>query len=414
MKKCIHCGKELPQDAAWCPYCENPQNKPEIVRPPVRRRRKIISGFSVLALLLGVLLFNVISSHREKIYEGKEQITYQVNGQECIVFLSFTNKPKMPYGQAELVDAHPEGSSTATPSQLFAYAQNDPDIQEAFKNEIESCSVTAEPEGNVQAVDIYGPVPVTDSAFFGAWEADIVYSPETGTNRICWEIKMKNGDILHLSHKVTCNRKDVIEYHFEDTPMETVEEVSALLRKTAEESPDAILKLYLPPVTYQGSLVMDDRTAILFGSEQDGKKTTFTDTLEIKTRKPDIAELYDLEFQGNGGTGILASDALRLQACLFTGWDLGVYAQDGAWVSMNNVAFVGNDTGFCFDSEGSTYSNPIYENIVFAENATGMEIRQVPGNYTLKFSDPVFDGNETDYVDLTGLITIEQSSGSGN
>ena len=155
---------------------------------------------------------------------------------------------------------------------------------------------------------------------------------------------------------------------------------------------------------------MDARTAILFGSEEDGRKTTFTDTVTVQTRDPYVAEFYDLEFQGSGGCGILSREGLRLQACLFAGWDVGVDVQNGGWASVNNAAFVGNGIGLRFDSRSSTYANPTYENVVFAENETGMEIRHVPGDRQLEFFNPVFDNNQTDYYDPDGHVVISGSS----
>ena len=120
-----------------------------------------------------------------------------------------------------------------------------------------------------------------------------------------------------------------------------------------------------------------------------------------------MAEFYDLEFRGSGGTGIISREALWLQACLFTGWDVGVEAGEGAWVSMGNCSMVGNGVGFRFDSNKATYANAIYENIVFAENETGMQILDVPGDTALHFYGAVFDANTTDMEDPKGLVNLD-------
>ena len=407
MKKCKYCGKELPVNAEWCPYCEKSQNQAKKAVLPKRYRKGFIAFVSLIACIILIILL-LKNLNGGKVYQGEDQISYKVNGQECTVFLSFRNNSLTTgLSQPEYVDQLADGDNAAAPSQLFAYAQNDPNVQEAFINAVESCSVTAEPEGNAKTVDILGPAPGSKDGFTGAWKADVMYSSLTGTNKICWEVKMKNGDTLRLSHKITCTGIQVIVYHYEDTPMETVDEIHALIQKTADETPDAILKLYLPPVTYEGSLVMDTTTAFLFGSEEDGKKTTFTDTIQVKTRVPAVAEFYDLEFQGNGGIGILSTEGLRLQACAFIGWDTGLEVDDGGWASVNNAAFIGNHTGFRFNSKKSSYVNPRYENVVFAENDTGLEIINVPGDYELSFINPVFDGNKTDITDPAGLVKIE-------
>ena len=408
MKKCIYCGQELPADASWCPYCEKAQDQTEEVKTPVRKRRLLIACTAFVLLLVtgGILLYRY---HSPKVYEGGSSLDYRINGKNCRVLLSFDSDAGLTGNSMDQVTGQElPGNASAFPSQLFAWSADDPAIMDAFISEVESCQVTAKPQDGAAAMDVYGPVLGSESGFSNAaWKADIVYSTDCATNIICWEIRMKNRDILRLYQTITCEALPCIDYHFEDTPMETVEQISALIKKTAEEeTPETVLRLFLPPVTYEGTLVMDERTAVLFGSEEDGKKTTFTDTIEIRTRKPMIAEFYDLEFQGDGGTGIISRDALRLQACLFTGWDIGVDAQEGAWVSINNCAMVGNGTGFRFDSHLSTFSNETYENVVFAENGIGMQICNVPGNATLQFYGTVFDANTVDLEDPKGRVNL--------
>lgn len=407
MKNCIHCGKELAGEARWCPYCEKPQKEPERVKTPLRIRRLVLTCLAIL-VVAGTAAYAVSRQNQPKVYEGGASVEYRIDGKDCKILLSFkSNGRTTGEEQDQTEDRQPENSQTAVPSQLVAYSKEDPDIQNTFTELIDTCVVTAQPEEGAKPMEVNGPQPGKGSNFDAAWYADVVYGPENGTNVICWEVRMKNKDTIRLYQKVTCNLLETIEYHYEDTPMDTVEEIEALLKKTAEESPEAVLSLYLPPVTYEGSLVMDERTATLFGSEEDGKKTTFTDTLTVNTRKPATAELYELEFEGSGGTGLVSTDALYVQACVFTGWDIGVDAQNGSWISLTNDAFIGNGIGFRFDSGSATFSNPTYENVVFAENTLGMQILQVPGDNTLRFVNPIFDANETDYEDPKGLVKIE-------
>lgn len=408
MKKCVYCGRELPADASWCPYCEKTQDRTEEVKTPVRKRRTLIA-FIAFLLLLAIGGFSLYRYHSPKVYEGDSSLDYRMNGKTCRVFVSFKSDA---FSTGESMDQYTgqelPGNRSAAPSQLFILAEDDPSIRDAFVSQVESCDVTAEPQDGADAMDIYGPTPGSESGFpNAAWKADVVYSTDCSSNIICWEIRMKNKDILRLNQTVICEELPCIDYHFEDTPMETVEQISALIKKTAEEEPpETVLRLFLPPVTYEGTLVMNQRTALLFGSEEDGKKTTFTDTIEVTTRQPAMAEFYDLEFQGDGGTGIICKDALRLQACLFTGWDIGVDAREGSWVSINNCAMVGNKTGFRFNSQSASFSNEIYENVVFAENEIGMQIQNVPGNRTLQFYGTVFDANATDLEDPKGLVKL--------
>ena len=407
MKTCINCGKELPDQAAWCPYCETEQRKPETVRMPVRRRRKILAALAAVAVLC-ICALSAVLYHRPKVYEGGAQVMYRLNGRDCKVFLSF-RPSALQTGEAQ--DSFSSmlrgGDSAAIPSFLFVLSEEDEKMQSAFTQQIGSCTVTASPEDGAQVAEIVGP-HLGEEAGNAAASADIVYWPEIGTNTICWEITMKNRDVIRLYQTVECRLQPVVTYHYEETSMDTLEELQAVLDQAAKEAPDTLVELYLPPVTYEGGLEMDTRTAILYGSEEDGSRTTFTDTVTVSTRVPYMAEFYNLEFAGDGGYGIISTDALKLRNCMFTGWDVGVDVRNGGWVSASDTSFAKNGTGFRFDSLESTYSNPTYENLVFTENETGMEVRNIPGDGELNLFGAVFDSNKTDLEDPDGRVILAE------
>ena len=48
-------------------------------------------------------------------------------------------------------------------------------------------------------------------------------------NEIDWTLRMKNGDVVTVKQGVTFGAKTVVEYHWEDTPMNTAAELQALL-----------------------------------------------------------------------------------------------------------------------------------------------------------------------------------------
>ena len=51
MKKCVNCGQELPDEAAYCPHCETSQVEKRLVEPPKRRR-----GAAAAAVCASVLI----------------------------------------------------------------------------------------------------------------------------------------------------------------------------------------------------------------------------------------------------------------------------------------------------------------------------------------------------------------------
>ncbi len=50
---CPKCGKEIPEDATFCPNCGSTQRTAPL--PPQRRRPGGITGLSILGMILGVL-----------------------------------------------------------------------------------------------------------------------------------------------------------------------------------------------------------------------------------------------------------------------------------------------------------------------------------------------------------------------
>ena len=74
-KKCIHCGAELPEEAAFCPHCaQSPIEKVEI-KPPRRWRKKAMIA-SVCTLLGTFVLLAVFLYHRPVTLEGGARVVY--------------------------------------------------------------------------------------------------------------------------------------------------------------------------------------------------------------------------------------------------------------------------------------------------------------------------------------------------
>ena len=102
--------------------------------------------------------------------------------------------------------------------------------------------------------------PVYNESFpNAAYVSDINYVSDSGTNDIQWTITMKNGDTIFLSTRLTIEKQPAVSYYAEDTPMETTEELNALLASIEEEaSADTPVYLHLPAVTYDGDITFGD------------------------------------------------------------------------------------------------------------------------------------------------------------
>lgn len=128
--------------------------------------------------------------------------------------------------------------------------------------------------------------------------------------------------------------------------------------------PDTVVNLYLPPVTYEGELTISKRTVNLYGGAEGENQTTFTGKLTIETGSPEMASIAGIRFIGNGGTGLAATAGVMVRNCAFSGWDVGVEAKDGAWITPTGCTFSGNGVGLHFNSVSSNNTNPSsYTNI---------------------------------------------------
>ena len=407
MKKCMHCGKELPEAASWCPFCENSLKKTTEIQLPPRRRRWMIAGLILAAAVLTVS-YAVFAGHRPKVYEGFGEVEYELDGQNIRVFSSFSDHD---LSMMNTVDCYStkimEGDTAAIPALLFAVSEKDSVPVDSFPDQVEQIQLTADPDEGSQPMDIYGPFTGEETGFPSLWEADVVFDTTMAANTICWELKMKNGDTLRISQRVECLPLPMVAYSYVDTPMETTEQVRDLIEKTIkEETPETILRLQLAPVTYEGELILDRHSAFLEGTEKDGRRTTFTDTIRVSTRQPDLTTIANISFEGNGDkTALTATEGVYVNGCSFSGWDIGADAQNGSWISLTNCIFEDNRIGFRFNSSLASFSNPYYEGLAFRNNGIGIQLLMVPGNKTMTLTGCVFEGNDTDIEDPEGRIT---------
>lgn len=141
----------------------------------------------------------------------------------------------------------------------------------------------------------------------------MLYQEMTGTsacadNEIVWTLRMKNGDVVTVKQGVTFGAKTVVEYHWEDTPMNTAAELQALLDDiTAAAKAEEAVYLYLPAVTYDAPVSVDSPMTLV--GHQEG--TTFSTTLTANATEQDdwtepMVKLRSLTFSGAGGTGVNA------------------------------------------------------------------------------------------------------------
>ena len=326
MKKCRNCGADLPEGASFCPHCAQSQIERQEVKPPrLWRKKALIAALCALVLVTAALA--VFLPHRPKTYEGGASVTYtdQDGTYELFVGTSLNNiEDKQPEEKRTLSLSVDETSYL--PAMLGVYRNGTPVDPEAFLAKVERCILEAFPNEN-GALDIAEP-RYNEMFSAAVLETDVVFTGASGTNELVWTLTMKNGDTIRLKHTFEVLPLVHAAFTAEDTPLNTIEDLKALLDRIDDEVPaDTVADIYLPPVTYTGDLHISSRAVNLYGCCDGSGRTVIEGSLTVSTHAPDKVVLHDLDFVGNGGNGLTATASTVIENCSFTGYDIGAAVQ---------------------------------------------------------------------------------------
>ena len=220
----------------------------------------------------------------------------------------------------------------------------------------------------------------------------------TDTNQVVWSIHMKNGDIIRLRQDLVITATRTLDYRYQDYPMQTIEELEALMDEIEQEvSPDDTVNLYLPPVTYSEPLVLDQREYDLYGCTDGTGRTVFTQGIQLRYGSGAISFLRDLDLTGTGSeVGISAASRVWAERCNFTNLKTGMLIYGEGWGNLSECRLTNNQIGLHFNSTGQSVSDQDFENNRFEGNATAILLENVPTDVTMDFPGTVFTGNDID------------------
>jgi len=428
-KTCLCCGAELPKEAAFCPCCTATQihRRTISVTPPTTRRNQwwigALTALVALALPVGAALWSstpqaetlppedtlplTVSRESEDGAEpryGELCQTYYEgeDGQLYHVFAAFS--PGIDGGStmrgycSGLLEP---GCTDTGPLTLFVEeVGSGRNGRDSFSALLEDWSVTVTaPDGGERCTlrdPTFDYISTTDA---------MLYQEMTGTsacadNEIVWTLRMKNGDVVTVKQGVTFGAKTVVEYHWEDTPMNTAAELQALLDDiTAAAKAEEAVYLYLPAVTYDAPVSVDSPMTLV--GHQEG--TTFSTTLTANATEQDdwtepMVKLRSLTFSGAGGTGVNACGPVYLRGCRFTGWDVAAQALDGGWIfCQEDVRFDRNAVAMRLNSNFSISCGANINNTSFTRNGVALQLERIPGERMGLILDYcTFYGNGTD------------------
>lgn len=335
------------------------------------------------------------------------------DGREYHVFTAMTPNlydPTTPVGYCcRLI---PDGGSNDFPATVMVQdATTQEDCPEDFAPLLDSWDVT------VSAPEGVGRVSLREAELETADTPALLYRRLWGNNtcthnEIVWTLRMKNGDVLTLTQTIELLPQEVRTYSTADAPLETAQELQALLDRLAEEyDADTSITVELPDVTYDAPVSVGCAVTLK------GSGTAFAAPVTVMPlsdteRCHAYVRFSEVSFEGDGGgTGVTARAPTYLENCRVTGWDVGALAVNGGWVYLHGGYIGGNGVGARYDSAYSNSYTYTIRRIDFLNNTTALELLCLPPNSYAALDGCRFHGNGTD-VRNPGGYRIEVNNGT--
>ena len=404
MKKCRNCGADLPEGASFCPHCAQSQIERQEVKPPrLWRKKALIAALCALVLVTAALA--VFLPHRPKTYEGGASVTYtDQDGTYELLVGTFLNNIEDKQPEEKRTISLSVDETSYLPAMLGVYRNGTPVDPEAFLAKVERCILEAFPNEN-GALDIAEP-RYNEMFSAAVLETDVVFTGASGTNELVWTLTMKNGDAIRLKHTFEVLPLVHAAFTAEDTPLNTMEDLKALLdRIDGEVSADTVVDIYLPPVTYTGAATKRIGPPEIFCS---GEKASLRGHRPLPEK---TAETSGFSVFGNGGNGLTATASTVIENCSFTGYDIGAAVENGGMIGVEACTFRNNKIGFSYDTLRYSFSKDGFPDCRIEGNDVGIQFVNLPGAMPLDFFGTVFSGNGTDIdnpiqnpIDLSNAI----------
>ena len=431
-KKCPHCGAPLAQDASFCPHCTATLAQRRVIALPRAGHRRsrwlLLAAVIAAAAAAAVLWLSRPGGTPPEDTADKEDAaqaaadpylaacqTYYTgaDGREYHVFTAVTPSIEGrtdPVGyRSELI---PAGGTVDFPATVMVEDAVTQDYAaEDFAALLDSWEVTVTaPEGvsRVKLWDAEEETPESPALLYRRLRAD----PTCTHNEVVWTLYMKNGDEIQLTMTVEFEEQTTLYFGQQDAPLETAQELQALLDRLAEEyDADTSITVELPDVTYDAPVSVGCAVTLK------GSGTTFAAPVTVTPlsdteRCHAYVRFSEVSFEGDGGgTGVTARAPTYLENCRVTGWDVGALAVNGGWVYLHGGYIGGNGVGARYDSAYSNSYTYTIRRIDFLNNTTALELLCLPPNSYAALDDCRFRGNGTDVYNPGGY-RIEVNNGT--
>ena len=337
------------------------------------------------------------------------------DGREYHVFTAMTPSIE---GRTDPVGYHseliPAGGTVDFPATVMVQdATTQEDCPEDFAPLLDSWDVT------VSAPEGVGRVSLREAELETADTPALLYRRLWGDNtcthnEIVWTLRMKNGDVLILTQTIELLPQEVRTYSMADTPLDTAEQLQALLDDiTGACDADTSVTVYLPEVTYDAPITVGCAVELV------GSGTTFTAPITVAPLKNmdltcAFVRFRQINFTGDGsGTGITAAAPTYLEESRVTGWAVGGEAVTGGWLYLRGSHVADCGVGIRYNSAYSSSYTYFADKMTFVQNGTALELLCMPPDGYIELQGCRFHGNGTDVrnpggyrVEQTGSTTV--------
>lgn len=434
-KICPHCGAPVPAAASFCPRCTATLTERTAMTMPRTGRRRLRLLAACLAAVLAALavwLWPAAETEPQRPNSAVDPTaaadpapdpyltacqTYYTtgDGREYHVFTAMSPNPYDPTSPVgyccRLI---PDGSSNDFPATVMVQdATTQEDCPEDFAALLDSWDVT------VSAPEGVGRVSLREAELETVDTPALLYRRLWGDNtcthnEIIWTLRMKNGDVLTLTQTIELLPQEVRTYSTADTPLDTAEQLQALLDDiTGACDADTSVTVYLPEVTYDAPITVGCAVELV------GSGTTFTAPITVAPLKNTdltcaFVRFRQINFTGDGsGTGITAAAPTYLEESRVTGWAVGGEAVTGGWLYLRGSHVADCGVGIRYNSAYSSSYTYFADKMTFVQNGTALELLCMPPDGYIELQGCRFHGNGTDVrnpggyrVEQTGSTTV--------
>lgn len=400
--KCPHCGADLPEHAAFCPHCARDIHPRVGAKTPAPLRKKLLPGLLALVVVIaaGVGIWYANRPYEPQEFDGVGEVYYETGDKTYQLLVAWPNDRCAP--AADIYQQGAPDEQYRWPSRWYVNdAATGQDAWGEFEALVEQVTVEVVQDENAADPLAAGePSHREDYSPDAAMVSSLDFTGSSGEPQVVWTVQMKNGDLIRVRQNIHITPILTHEYHWQDYPMDTLEELQGLMDDIAAQvNPSDKVVLYLPPVTYEGDLELPGRSFELCGCTDGSGRTALAGSLTIQEmgRYSWINYFYDIDFTGDGSnTGITASTKVWAIGCSFTGYKNGLLTQGDAWVNVTGCTFAGNEVGLFYNSTGQSATDDRFFDNTFTGNGTAVLLMNVPTDLVLYFDGSTFSGNGTD------------------